>query len=454
MLKGKTKIELTDVHTGAVEVIEEENMVTNALQYIFNPMGYVKAADPMFTAEYVYDFDTAEGNGTIACVALTHAFGGYSNRGCEEAPARGLYPYYKSIGAGLLRYTGGNSDIGAYDRTLTNSTYGNGYKWIIKVNGITDSVYYFSMLSSTSVKLWRYRANIKTISLFDAPGSARTLLDTEEVSFSQAIIIQYFSYNYDEETDKLYIISAAGFYVANNGVYYITEIDLVNGNAVRQYQMNNKCGSNMHISSERDDCYCYRGYVYFLNYGYSTKYYIYRQEIENSANIQKIAEEVRNSYPVAARDGRIYYELPSTYNGSYCCYIVNTDAFTMKIPETFVVYGYLKDEEDRNKLVIDTYASEVVRAIFKWKLEGISQGRIADKLNMQGVLCPMEYKIYDYYSKDLSVKVKTAKYQKMKQGKYLGGHVPYGLMKDPKDKHKLIIDPEARYLIWLLLRCD
>ena len=51
--------------------------------------------------------------------------------------------------------------------------------------------------------------------------------------------------------------------------------------------------------------------------------------------------------------------------------------------------------------------------------------------------------VYDYYSKDLSVKVKTAKYQKMKQGKYLGGHVPYGLMKDPMDKHKLIIDPEA-----------
>lgn len=55
--------------------------------------------------------------------------------------------------------------------------------------------------------------------------------------------------------------------------------------------------------------------------------------------------------------------------------------------------------------------------------------------------------VYDYYSKDLSVKVKTAKYQKMKQGKYLGGHVPYGLMKDPKDKHKLIIDPEVAAVV-------
>ena len=59
----------------------------------------------------------------------------------------------------------------------------------------------------------------------------------------------------------------------------------------------------------------------------------------------------------------------------------------------FAVYGYMKDEEDHNKLVLDTYASEIVRAIFKWKKQGMSQGRIADKLNMQGVLCPMEYKI-------------------------------------------------------------
>jgi len=67
----------------------------------------------------------------------------------------------------------------------------------------------------------------------------------------------------------------------------------------------------------------------------------------------------------------------------------------------FAVYGYLKDEEDHNKLVVDTFASEVVRSIFKWKLEGMSQGRIADKLNMQGVLCPMEYKI------SLGMKVQT-----------------------------------------------
>lgn len=67
----------------------------------------------------------------------------------------------------------------------------------------------------------------------------------------------------------------------------------------------------------------------------------------------------------------------------------------------FAAYGYLKDEEDHNKLVVDTYASEIVRAIFKWKMQGMSQGRIANKLNMQGVLCPMEYKL------SLGMKVQT-----------------------------------------------
>lgn len=38
-LKGTTKIELTDVHTGEVEVYENHNMVTNALRDIFMPLG-------------------------------------------------------------------------------------------------------------------------------------------------------------------------------------------------------------------------------------------------------------------------------------------------------------------------------------------------------------------------------------------------------------------------------
>ena len=59
---------------------------------------------------------------------------------------------------------------------------------------------------------------------------------------------------------------------------------------------------------------------------------------------------------------------------------------------SFAVYGYLKDPENKNHLVIDEFAADVVRDIFRWKIEGISAGDIADRLNRDGILAPLDYK--------------------------------------------------------------
>lgn len=58
----------------------------------------------------------------------------------------------------------------------------------------------------------------------------------------------------------------------------------------------------------------------------------------------------------------------------------------------FAVYGYKKDPDNRHKLLIDEYAANVVRDIFKWKLDGMSQQQIAERLNERGELSPMDYK--------------------------------------------------------------
>ena len=60
----------------------------------------------------------------------------------------------------------------------------------------------------------------------------------------------------------------------------------------------------------------------------------------------------------------------------------------------FACYGYLKDKNNRNHLIVDTYAGQVVQDIFRMKINGMSQYRIADVLNEQGILSPMEYKKY------------------------------------------------------------
>lgn len=59
---------------------------------------------------------------------------------------------------------------------------------------------------------------------------------------------------------------------------------------------------------------------------------------------------------------------------------------------SFAPYGYKKSSKNKNQLVIDEPAADVVRRIFQWKIEGMSGSRIADKLNDLGIPTPIEYK--------------------------------------------------------------
>lgn len=59
---------------------------------------------------------------------------------------------------------------------------------------------------------------------------------------------------------------------------------------------------------------------------------------------------------------------------------------------SFAAYGYQKDPEDKNALVIDEEAAENVKSIFAWLLEGMSKNAIVRKLNDSGILCPAAYK--------------------------------------------------------------
>ncbi len=55
-------------------------------------------------------------------------------------------------------------------------------------------------------------------------------------------------------------------------------------------------------------------------------------------------------------------------------------------------YGYRKDPENHNHLLVDAYAASVVRKIFALYLEGYGKGKIASMLSAEGVLIPTRYK--------------------------------------------------------------
>ena len=59
---------------------------------------------------------------------------------------------------------------------------------------------------------------------------------------------------------------------------------------------------------------------------------------------------------------------------------------------SFAAYGYKKDPDDKNALVVDEEAAAVVRDIFTMFLDGMSKNAIVHHLNDHGVLGPAAYK--------------------------------------------------------------
>lgn len=55
-------------------------------------------------------------------------------------------------------------------------------------------------------------------------------------------------------------------------------------------------------------------------------------------------------------------------------------------------YGYVKDPDDRNHLLVDERAARVVKRIFRLFMEGYGISNIRDALNDENILCPSEYK--------------------------------------------------------------
>lgn len=57
----------------------------------------------------------------------------------------------------------------------------------------------------------------------------------------------------------------------------------------------------------------------------------------------------------------------------------------------FAPYGYIKSPEDKHKLEVDEYASQIVKRIFREYLSGKSMYKIAEALNQEGIVTPGVY---------------------------------------------------------------
>lgn len=76
----------------------------------------------------------------------------------------------------------------------------------------------------------------------------------------------------------------------------------------------------------------------------------------------------------------------------------------------FAKYGYKKSPENKNKLIIDEYAANVVRRIFDMYVSGMGQRKITAVLNEENILCPSEYKRQNGYNYKNSNKLSSTTY--------------------------------------------
>jgi len=65
----------------------------------------------------------------------------------------------------------------------------------------------------------------------------------------------------------------------------------------------------------------------------------------------------------------------------------------------------------------------------------------------EGAIIALKNMINSFYSKDISVKIRSSYEIKQKNGEYTGSFPPYGYLKSPENKSKLIVDPEASKIV-------
>ena len=117
----------------------------------------------------------------------------------------------------------------------------------------------------------------------------------------------------------------------------------------------------------------------------------------------------------------------------------------------FPIYGYQKDPADKNHIIPDPEAAEVVRQIYQWSLEGHGRQNIAYLLNQRGIPNPTRYKAERGWTCNHPVKNDFGLWNKVTVGRILTNEMYTGVMVQGRRrkvsyKSKVVIDtPESEW---------
>ena len=393
-IKGKTTFELTDVNTGEVEVVEDSNMITNALQEFLTTYGYF-GCDILYTDDIrnnslwvnllsgfilfdtaldedvnntfmpagvkmigngskdvsnsgtvtelgsyntvesgtqsdgsiklVYDFNTAQANGTIACACLTSKIGGYigmgndSNRYYNESYDLSRFLYYNDNYFCYSNIPGAGNDTShiLYPVYNENAIYfTNPYN--IKYSSSQASQHWST---TKKIQILKVRAGFTGVSIKD-----RRYLDkviaTYDVDIPQDILdymgtsTNYITISRDSERNVYVIFNKSSSYAINAGAFcWIMKIDK-DMNAT-SYKFTNNVGKALKLGTDYSQYITFDG-DYLWIYSDSSPYYLYGIKYTDSTQIIETGVNKNDIYNLYTVEKNLIGIYDVGVNSGYC----------------------------------------------------------------------------------------------------------------------------------------
>ena len=392
MIKGKTEIVLTDVHTGRSKKILEHNMMTNALNEIFKQEGYMKDASIMYDSTFqppyqkvlggilLFDKAIPENASTYFAPAGTNltACGVYgvknstadtlrgdfnSDESVVDAKARSVkyvYDFVTSKGNGTIASVCLTSALGGYSSYGAPAYGGTGHgasfflytgdrenmrgddAGTIAVDYTNDQVITFTLSTSNSnvnaITIKKRRAHMRTIPLIQSAKATGSLISAETISIDNIYNGNY-SWNYDKTANTFYLVGGtnSNYSISSGGIFRVIAISL-DTLTTRTYNLTNPSGETLHAGN----AYVYDGYVYIANINRDKVCRIRLADDSDFTEISVIKDAIYSLPNAFTLEGRIY--VPNNQSGtstsSMPFTIIDTATNTVRVTQSVTSYAY------------------------------------------------------------------------------------------------------------------
>lgn len=352
-LHGHTTIELTDVNTGEVQKIEEDNMVTNALAEMFWAAGFMGSeqnkslyfpvyqkllgglilwentipenADRIFepagnrvTGTGIYGLANNRTNlvrgtyntdeSSVGETIIKHVWDFTTNQAngkisavslCTDLAARDAY------GTPYTPETGPEAYYTQYDK-ITTGWASN----IVAFDESTGYAYGIDTISASQIALVTYDTNLKSVPVTasDAYGLREIARKTFDLNIS--LTNSNGLCNIAVENGHIYLLNGATRTFANGANIKIVDIDIFNGTCNVTQWVNNT-GQTCYTTNQNWNKYCshcvgyHQGYIYVQKS--SAPFTLYRAPLNNSTAVETLGDLEGASFFQYARDGRVYW---------------------------------------------------------------------------------------------------------------------------------------------------